>query len=189
MSHLNHTTFTCNLCADPELKQISDNFSVCRVRVATSVRRKIDGAFQDKPTYITVEIYGNDAAYVAQYARKGSYAVFAGELEYHEWENRHGGGTRSELRLSVDSRHGGAVNLGPRNTGEIQQPVAAPTGAPPAFPPQGEPVTAAPVAPAPGVPAPLGQAPAATAFPAAVPAGTLASVAPDTPASTDDIPF
>jgi single-stranded DNA-binding protein len=51
MSHLNHTTFTCNLCADPELKQISDNFSVCRVRVATSVRRKIDGAFKDKPTY------------------------------------------------------------------------------------------------------------------------------------------
>ena len=152
MAHLNAWSGTVNLATEPELRQITENFNVCRLRACSTVRRRVDGAWSDKPVWLTIEVYGHDANYVARYAHKGSFMAVQGELEYHEWTGQDAQ-KKSELRVAVDARNGGAVNLGPKQASNAQptpqpQVEQAPMHAPPAFPPRGvEPqAPAAPVA-------------------------------------------
>jgi single-stranded DNA-binding protein len=114
MSLINKAIISCYLVGDPDLRQIAADFNVCRVRVRTSVRRKNrqSQAWQDQPVWMTVEIYGNDADYIARYAHKKSWVAFEGELEYNE-SSGNDGQKKSELRLVVDRRNGGEVDLGP----------------------------------------------------------------------------
>ena len=217
MAHLNAWSGTVNLATEPELRQITENFNVCRFRACSTVRRKVDGSWTDKPVWLTIEVYGHDANYVARYAHKGSFMAVQGELEYHEWTGQDAQ-KKSELRVAVDARNGGAVNLGPKQASNGQptpqtQVQQAPMHAPPAFPPQGveAQAPAAPVAhghvaqtmaaQAPaipqGAPTPQGVAPQPQAAPGPqrqmprqpLAAGAVPVLATAVPAGQDDIPF
>ena len=202
MSNINSITIGGNLTADPELRQITETFAVCRVRLASSVRRKQGDEWGDKPVYVTAEIVGKDANFVATYARKGSPITLQGELEYHEWARKpeNGGGKASELRVAVDARNGGRVSL-PKTNGGAPAPAAQVQAAPAAMPaggfapPAAAPLPAAqPAAPAPSQPAAQPVAQPVAAAPQPIPAQPVAPQAQFAPAAapagqSDDIPF
>jgi single stranded DNA-binding protein len=193
------------LTADPEFRQISEKFAAVRFRLAYTLRRYKDGEWKDTSNYITVEVVGlNDAQFISTYGRKGSVIFLNGTPVYEEWQAKaeNGGGTRSELRLIVDSREGGSFVM--PKTGDSQgapaqaaAPVAAapqamPAGgfAPPAAAPVAAPVPAAPAAPQPA----YAQAPqqpvaaAPVAAPVAAPQPVAAPVAAQVPAAVPQQP-
>ena len=84
---INRVVLVGRLTRDPELRPLASGLSVCGLRIAcNSVRRDGDGAFQEKPNYFDVDVFGAPAGNVNRYTRKGSRVAIDGRLEWREWQ-------------------------------------------------------------------------------------------------------
>jgi single-strand DNA-binding protein len=110
------------LTKDPELRSISDETSVCKMRLA------VDGMGRGGETgYIDVDVFGAPAENCMKYLGKGHLVAVKGRLQWREWQPEVGS-TRQAHSIVADS----VQFLGaPRGEGsdEPAQPEAEPVAA------------------------------------------------------------
>lgn len=88
MSNVNLVAVSGNLCADPEYKEVSADFQVCNMRLATnrSKKNKETGEYEDEASYFDVTTFGKFAALCAKKLSVGSAVTVQGRLEQQRWE-------------------------------------------------------------------------------------------------------
>jgi single-strand DNA-binding protein len=98
-TNINRVILTGNLTADPELRETSTGLTVCKLRVASSTRRKTgDGeGYEDRPNYFNVTVWGTQGETAADHLSKGRPVAIDGRLEWREWETADG-----ERRQGID---------------------------------------------------------------------------------------
>jgi single-strand DNA-binding protein len=103
-TNINRVILTGNLVGDPELRETSTGLSVCKLRVASSTRRKTsDGeGYEDRPNYFNVTVWGAQGETAAQHLLKGRPVAIDGRLEWREWEAADGG-NREGVDIVADS--------------------------------------------------------------------------------------
>jgi single-strand DNA-binding protein len=85
---INRVVLLGRLTRDPELRELSSAETVCVLRVACNTRRRDDeGAFEEKPNYFDVDVFGAHGRHVAQHARKGERVAIEGRLQSREWKS------------------------------------------------------------------------------------------------------
>jgi len=68
--NLNRVVLTGNLTADPELRTLGNDSTVCRLRLASNTRRKQpDGSWGDKPNYFDVTVWGAQGENASRYLK------------------------------------------------------------------------------------------------------------------------
>jgi single-strand DNA-binding protein len=80
--NINKCICTGRLTKDPELRKISEEMSVCQLRLA------VDGMGRAREVgYINVSVFGKAGEAAAEYLAKGWLVAVDGRLEYGEWES------------------------------------------------------------------------------------------------------
>jgi len=103
MASLNKVYLLGNLTRDPDLRGLPNGQSVCELRLAVS-RRFVTSNGQDseETCFVDVVVWGKSAKNCKQYLAKGSPVLVEGRLQFDQWEDRNGGGTRSRLRVVAE---------------------------------------------------------------------------------------
>jgi single-strand DNA-binding protein len=96
--NINRVVLTGNLTRDPEMRSTSGGLTICKLGIAVNTRRKNNstGAWEEKPNYFRVTVFGAQADNCGQYLRKGRPVAIDGRLEWSQWENE------GQKRESVD---------------------------------------------------------------------------------------
>jgi single-strand DNA-binding protein len=96
--NINRVVLTGNLTRDPEVRSTSGGLTICKLGIAVNTRRKNNstGAWEEKPNYFRVTVFGAQAENCGQYLRKGRAVAIDGRLEWSQWENE------GQKRESVD---------------------------------------------------------------------------------------
>ncbi len=99
MASYNRVIVIGNLTRDPELKRTPSGAAVCEIRLAVneSYRNK-EGERVERPVYVDVVVWNQQAEACNQYLSKGSPLFVEGRLQYDEWKTPQGD-TRSKLRI------------------------------------------------------------------------------------------
>ena len=80
--NINKCICTGRLTKDPELRKISEELTVCQLRLA------VDGMGRGREVgYINVSVFGKAGEAAAQYLSKGWLVAVDGRLEYGEWDS------------------------------------------------------------------------------------------------------
>jgi single-strand DNA-binding protein len=91
-----------NLVTEPELKEIGDNNSVVRFRMAINRRYTTkSGEKKEDTTYIDCEMWGPRAGVIAEYVKKADPILVEGHLKQENWENKDGE-KRSKILVSIE---------------------------------------------------------------------------------------
>ena len=101
-TNINRVVMTGNLTRDPELKGTSGS-SLCKLRIACNTRRKNSetGAWEEKPNYFDVTVWGAQGENCHRYLSKGRPVAIDGRLEWREWETE--GGKRQAVDIIAES--------------------------------------------------------------------------------------
>jgi single-strand DNA-binding protein len=104
-SNINVVVITGNLTKDPDLRSTGGGTPVCDLRVAVNSRRKNGqtGAWEDKPNYFDVTVWGAQGENCANYLSKGRPVAVEGRLDWSEWEAKDGSGRRQAVRIIANS--------------------------------------------------------------------------------------
>lgn len=89
---LNRIVLCGNLTADPELAFAPSGMAICKLRLAVNERVKNSqtGEWTDRPCYVDVTVFGNQAEPCNQYLGKGSPVLLEGKLRYETWDGPDG---------------------------------------------------------------------------------------------------
>lgn len=99
MASYNRVIVIGNLTRDPELKRTPSGAAVCEIRLAVSESyRNKEGERIERPVYVDVVVWNQQAEACNQYLSKGSPLFVEGRLQYDEWKTPQGD-TRSKLRI------------------------------------------------------------------------------------------
>lgn len=99
MASYNRVIIMGNLTRDPELRHTPSGAAVCDLRVAVNESyRSKDGERVERPLYVDVVVWNQQAETCNQYLAKGSPIFVEGRLQYDEWKTPQGE-TRSKLRI------------------------------------------------------------------------------------------
>ncbi len=80
--NINKYVCTGRLTKDPELRKVSEDLTVCQLRLA------VDGMGRGREVgYINVTVFGKAGEAAAQYLAKGWLVAVDGRLEYGEWDS------------------------------------------------------------------------------------------------------
>ena len=93
MASLNQCNFIGNLGTDPEVKSFQNGGKVANLRLAVSEswKDKATGERKEKTEWITVAIFGDGLAGVAErYLRKGSKVFVSGKMATRKWQDQSG---------------------------------------------------------------------------------------------------
>jgi single-strand DNA-binding protein len=102
-ANINRVVLTGNLTRDPELRSLEVT-SICRLRVATSIRRKdpATGEWTDKPNYFDVVVWGSQGESAARYLTKGRGVAIDGRLQWREYR-ADDGSTRQTVEIVAET--------------------------------------------------------------------------------------
>ncbi len=79
--NINKYICTGRLTKDPELRKVSEELTVCQLRLA------VDGMGRGREVgYVNVSVFGKAGEAAAEYLAKGWLVAVDGRLEYGEWE-------------------------------------------------------------------------------------------------------
>ncbi len=99
MASYNRVIVIGNLTRDPELKRTPSGAAVCDLRLAVSESyRNKEGERIERPVFVDVVVWNQQAEICNQYLSKGSPVFVEGRLQYDEWKTPQGE-TRSKLRI------------------------------------------------------------------------------------------
>ena len=93
MASLNQVSLIGNLGADPEVRTFANGGKVANLRLAVSEtwKDKATGERKEKTEWVTVAIFGDGLAGVAErYLRKGSKVFVQGKLQTRKWQDQSG---------------------------------------------------------------------------------------------------
>ncbi len=83
--NINKYICTGRLTKDPELRQVSQELTVCQLRLA------VDGMGRGREVgFINVSVFGKAGEAAAQYLAKGWLVAVDGRIEYGQWETEGG---------------------------------------------------------------------------------------------------
>jgi single-strand DNA-binding protein len=101
--NINRVVLTGNLTRDPELRSTTNGLSICKMGVATNTRRKNNatGAWEEKPNFFRVTVFGAQGENCAQYLKKGRPVAIDGRLEWSTYEIE--GQKRESIDIIADS--------------------------------------------------------------------------------------
>jgi single-strand DNA-binding protein len=123
MSNFNKVVLVGNLVSDPELKEIGDNNSVVRFRMAINRRYTTkSGEKKEETTYIDCEMWGSRAGVISEYLKKSDPILVEGHLKQENWENKDGE-KRSKILVSIEDFE----FLSKRGSGDSQQSESKPS--------------------------------------------------------------
>lgn len=120
---LNRCEFIGNLGADPEVRRLSSGDPVVNLRIAVSEtwRDKTSGERKEKTEWISVVIFNEGLAKVAeQYLRKGSKVFVAGQLQTRRWQDQ-SGHDRYSTEIVLQKFRGELQMLDTRNDNDREQ--------------------------------------------------------------------
>ena len=86
---LNHLTIMGRLVADPELRYINENASVCNIRIACQ-RDYTNQEGERDADFISAEFWNRRAKFVYDYFRKGQLIIISGRIQSSNYEDREG---------------------------------------------------------------------------------------------------
>lgn len=131
MASLNRIVLCGNLTADPELAYAPSGMAICKLRLAVNERVKNSqtGEWTDRPCYVDVTVFGNQAEPCNQYLNKGSPVLLEGKLRYETWDAPDGG-KRSKHSVVADR----VQFIAPREDGGGSAPRPAAASAPASAP-------------------------------------------------------
>ena len=97
--NINRVVLTGNLTRDPEVRSTPGGLTICKLGIACNTRKKngATGAWEEKPNYFRVTVFGAQAENCDKYLRKGRAVAIDGRLEWSQWETQEG-----QKRESVD---------------------------------------------------------------------------------------
>ncbi len=88
---LNKVMLIGNLGRDPELRSTASGTHVATFGIATNRRFKgQDGEWQDDTQWHNIVVWGNQAEFITNYAKKGSKIFVEGRLQHRSWEDQNG---------------------------------------------------------------------------------------------------
>src|SRR5215207_7763425 len=88
---INRVTLVGRLTRDPELRHLASGNAVLQLGVAVNGRRKDEtGNWVDKPNFIDVKVFGNQAEMLSQHLAKGRRVGVDGRLDWSSWEAQDG---------------------------------------------------------------------------------------------------
>ena len=85
-SDTNRVVLIGRLTRDPELRAVPSGQSVCSLRLASNGVRREGDAYEERPNYFDISVFGAQGENVDRYLRKGSRVAIDGRLEWSEWE-------------------------------------------------------------------------------------------------------
>lgn len=102
-SNINTCAISGNLVRDAELRNTQGGMAILSFGVAVNERRKNPqtGEWEDRPSFIDCNCFGNRATSLAQYLTKGTKVFVQGHLRQSSWETQDGG-KRSKVEVIVD---------------------------------------------------------------------------------------
>ena len=103
MPNLNKVILMGNLTREPDLRQTTNNSSVCQIGLAVN-RTYVDsnGQRQQDTTFVDAEAWGRTAEVITEYLKKGDPIMIEGRLKLDRWQDQ-SGGNRSKLKVVVES--------------------------------------------------------------------------------------
>jgi single-strand DNA-binding protein len=127
MANLNKVMLIGRLTRDPEMI-LTDKGVKFGFAVNNSKKDQVTGQWVDEPVFIDCEMWNREPSFQAtrlfQTVRKGQQLFIEGRLRLDTWEDKNGGGKRSQLRVVVEAFQylepkpegagGGAVRAAPR---------------------------------------------------------------------------
>lgn len=121
MRSINSVTISGNLGKDPVIRSTPSGTEVLEMRVAVSDNVKRNGAWEKKTHWVHVALFGKRAEFFATRAKKGSFVVVSGRLNYEEWSTDDGH-KRNRISVIADDIDIGPISIKPtsdggRNTG------------------------------------------------------------------------
>ena len=100
---INRVCLSGNLTRQAELKTTGSGTSVTTFGLAVSDRRKArSGEWEDYTHFVDCTIWGRRAEALTSYLSKGMKVAVEGKLNYHSWQDKETGKTRSKLDVVVD---------------------------------------------------------------------------------------
>jgi len=100
---INRVTLVGRLTRDPELRHLASGNAVLQLGVAVNGRRKDEtGNWVDKPNFIDVKVFGNQAEMLSQHLAKGRRVGVDGRLDWSSWEAQDGT-KRSKVEVVADT--------------------------------------------------------------------------------------
>jgi single-strand DNA-binding protein len=82
---LNTVGLVGRLTRDPELRYTAAGEAVCALRLAVSTRTRTDDAWEDRPNYFDVSVWGRNGEAAAEHLTKGRRIGVTGRLSWREW--------------------------------------------------------------------------------------------------------
>ena len=99
MASFNRVIVMGNLTKDPELKRNPSGTAICTLRLAISESyRNKEGERIERPVYVDVVAWNQQAEFCNQHLAKGSPILVEGRLQYDEWKTPENE-MRSKLRI------------------------------------------------------------------------------------------
>jgi single-strand DNA-binding protein len=137
---LNKVMLIGNLGADPETRSSASGVSICRIRLATSSRRKEGESWVDHTEWHKVVCFGRTAENVQKYCQKGKQLYIEGELRTTKWQDKEGrdqwtteivandvkflgGGSRSDSGGHTGGQAGGGYSPGSHGGGPADEEI------------------------------------------------------------------
>jgi single-strand DNA-binding protein len=109
MANLNKVMLIGRLTRDPEAIQLRGANAGAKFGFAVNNSKKNEstGQWEDVPVFIDCEIWNRGESKQGdrflQTLRKGQQVYIEGHLKYDQWEDKNGGGKRSQLRVVVEN--------------------------------------------------------------------------------------
>jgi single-strand DNA-binding protein len=117
--NINKYVCTGRLTKDPELRQVSDELSVCQLRLA------VDGMARGREVgFINVSVFGKAGQAAAEYLAKGWLVAVDGRIEFGQWETE-AGEKRHDYSVVGNVEFLAAPRQSSEETAPAQEPVAA----------------------------------------------------------------
>ena len=93
---LNRFTATGNLTQDPEIKNVGEQYKVCKFSIA------INNPIKKNVLFMDVETWNKTAENCKKYIQKGSCVAIDGKLESKQWQGKDGQ-QKSKVICTADS--------------------------------------------------------------------------------------
>jgi single-strand DNA-binding protein len=96
-------TITGNLVADPEIKFSKSGKAIAKFRVADTVRKQVNGEWQDDgTTFWRCTAFGKLAENIGDSLSKGQRVIVVGRAKTEEWTTKEGD-KRSQIEIMANS--------------------------------------------------------------------------------------
>jgi single-strand DNA-binding protein len=121
---LNTVGLVGRLTRDPELRYTAAGEAVCALRLAVSTRTRADDAWEDRPNFFDVAVWGRSGEAAAEHLTRGRRIGVAGRLAWREWKAEDGSRREAVQIIASSVQYLDA----PRKDDPQREPVGATNG-------------------------------------------------------------